>query len=271
MASHPSNRDRGFTLIELLVTIAIIMILIGLLLPAVQSAREAARRMQCGQNLKQLGIALHNYHDTALALPPGSSLCYDLRYCPQVCYAGWIDKGLFVSLLPFFEQSPVYNAFNQDLSIYSNENSTIHGLTISGLTCPSDPTASVSQSILDSTRLGPFFTRPLDPARRMALTSYAGCHGSFPNLGYPFPGANCIVPGQVLAQLDGTFSVKKPIRLADITDGLSQTMVLAEHSVTSIYAARDYARWGTPDIALVSFGKSRFDIVHHLSSPKHPA
>ena len=240
---------RGFTVVELLVTIAIIMILIGLLLPAVQSAREAARRLQCAHHLRQLGVALHNYHNFAAALPPGRNACYDPRYCDQDCHVRWVDKGLLVSLLPYLEQAPLFDSVNQCLSIYSNENSTIQSVTVAGLTCPSDPTASVLQPLPEASLLGSFFVRPLDPARRMALTSYAGCYGSYPVDGFAPPGTDCHIPGRVIEQLDGTFNTRKPITLADITDGLSQTMFLAEHSVTSIYAAKDVAHWRSPGAA----------------------
>src|SRR5947199_3806707 len=89
---------RGFTLIELLVVIAIIAVLIALLLPAVQAAREAARRAQCVNNLKQIGLAIHNYSDTLGSLPPGRKAC---------CYGTW---NLFI--LPYLEQGDLINAFN---------------------------------------------------------------------------------------------------------------------------------------------------------------
>src|SRR6202050_4381457 len=95
---RPRNR-RGFTLIELLVVIAIIAVLIALLLPAVQSAREAARRAQCVNNLKQFGLALHNYHSTINSLPWGDG-------------PWWTEWSAHTLLLPYMEQGPIYNAIN---------------------------------------------------------------------------------------------------------------------------------------------------------------
>ncbi len=135
--SRASNR-RAFTLIELLVVIAIIAVLIALLLPAVQAAREAARRMQCVNNLKQLGITLHNYHSTVNALPwdhgPG----------------GWSEWSSLTMLLPYMEQSPLYNTINFTSSVGTTPtnpadpnnnaggNTTSVRTKISGFLCPSD-------------------------------------------------------------------------------------------------------------------------------------
>src|SRR4051794_3694487 len=134
------SRHRGFTLIELLVVIAIIGVLIALLLPAVQAAREAARRTQCINNLKQIGLALQNYHDATTSLPfdhgPG----------------GWNEWGSHVMLLPFIEQAPLYNsinfyypsmnALNGDPALDPNNgsslNMTIFSVTINAYNCPSD-------------------------------------------------------------------------------------------------------------------------------------
>src|ERR1700754_2448183 len=121
------RQRRGFTLIELLVVIAIIAVLIALLLPAVQAAREAARRAQCTNNLKQLGIALHNYNDTVGSVPTSSR--------------GW--WGIFPNMLPYMEQTPLFNAMNFSVNeqyvartiAAGNLNGTAHQTTLNVLNC----------------------------------------------------------------------------------------------------------------------------------------
>ena len=128
------RRRAGFTLIELLVVIAIIAVLIALLLPAVQSAREAARRIQCTNNLKQIALAASNYHDVNGCFPGGS-------YSPLVKPATWHfaqNFSCFVRMLPFTEQSPMYNAVNFNNNYGSYTNVTIAGVRLAMLTCPSD-------------------------------------------------------------------------------------------------------------------------------------
>ncbi len=134
-----NHRQRGFTLIELLVVIAIIAVLIALLLPAVQAAREAARRAQCTNNLKQIGLGMHNYHDQQGTLPPGVKGC---------CWGTWL-----LYILPYIEQTPMFNAWNaagNDQLENSGKqtgqfryggavNTTVTYRRVSSYLCPSDP------------------------------------------------------------------------------------------------------------------------------------
>src|SRR5437764_6374031 len=119
-----SRRERGFTLIELLVVIAIIAVLIALLLPAVQAARGAARRIQCVNNLKQFGIAMHNFHNVQGTFPPGA------QSSPAQSWAFFI--------LPFLEQQVMSNTLNVNAAFYDGKNTTVTQTTIATSLCPSD-------------------------------------------------------------------------------------------------------------------------------------
>jgi prepilin-type N-terminal cleavage/methylation domain-containing protein/prepilin-type processing-associated H-X9-DG protein len=121
---------RGFTLIELLVVIAIIAILIALLLPAVQQAREAARRTECKNKLKQLGIAMHNYHDTYGSFPR-------LQYQTSTT-SSWYGNGILTAILPFVEQQNVFDNWNFTATFDSSTNGTLKNTRISSYLCPSD-------------------------------------------------------------------------------------------------------------------------------------
>jgi prepilin-type N-terminal cleavage/methylation domain-containing protein/prepilin-type processing-associated H-X9-DG protein len=129
---------RGFTLIELLVVIAIIAVLIALLLPAVQAAREAARRSQCTNNLKQIGLGLHNYHTSINSFPMGASASNN-PLDGSIYWMGWSAQGL---LLNYLEQTPLYNAANFSFdpvqNVGGNVNSTVVNTKINGYLCPSD-------------------------------------------------------------------------------------------------------------------------------------
>src|SRR5262249_10797902 len=146
---------------ELLVVIAIIAVLIGLLLPAVQAAREAARRASCINNIKQLALGLHNYNDVNGSFPMGA---FQMLGVADPC-GGSHEHSFIWASLPFIEQSQIYNAINFNVNYTSAPNSTIHGIGLNTLWCPSDP--AVSQPRFES-----FVTWP------MRYTSYRGNAGT---------------------------------------------------------------------------------------------
>ena len=180
----------GFTLIELLVVIAIIAVLISLLLPAVQSAREAARRAQCVNNLKQIGLALHNYHDTWGRFPMGSV---------QVATPnGAYRRPFLASLMPFIEQQNLFNSYNYDLSFEQPANITTRATIISTFTCPTD------QQQIFVNNAG-------------TVTDVKGSYGV--NWGQN------VYANQVLA---APFGLNYGATLAELLDGTSQTYLMAE-------------------------------------------
>jgi prepilin-type N-terminal cleavage/methylation domain-containing protein/prepilin-type processing-associated H-X9-DG protein len=153
------RRQRAFTLIELLVVIAIIAVLIALLLPAVQQAREAARRTQCKNNLKQIGLALHNYHDTYLKFPasmyfsnfPNGGLSgYAATGADTTHGPGWL-----VGLLPYIDQGPLFNLANFSVAIGNSINAPVTSANIAGFQCPSDSNSGAGNKFLNTGQMGP--------------------------------------------------------------------------------------------------------------------
>ena len=190
----PGHRPprRGFTLVELLVVIAIIGILIALLLPAVQSTREAARRTACLNNVTQVGLALHNFEFHFEALPPGVTDDQGpIRNESQGKHVGWI-----VRILPYLEQNALYRRFDQSAGAYAAVNAEVRSATIAALRCPSDA--------------GPVAT----PAPTAASSSYAGCHHD--------------AEAPIDKDNHGLLFLNSRIRYADIYDGSSQTILLGE-------------------------------------------
>ena len=224
----------GLSLVETLVVIGIVSLLVGLLLPAVQSARGSARRFQCASNLRQFGLALHAYHDTYGCLPPGRMKSYDPRYSGTnpPCTSTVVDKGLEIFLLPFVEQAALYGAINQSLTILGVENQTIHTISVAAYACPDDPMSGVSREIYPGA-LDQYGDPDSAHGRHMMVfTSYAGCMGSLEVIALPLPGNACRPSPLVIAQCDGAFHDVAPIRFAAFADGLSNSMVMAEHSTT---------------------------------------
>jgi prepilin-type N-terminal cleavage/methylation domain-containing protein/prepilin-type processing-associated H-X9-DG protein len=226
---------RGFTLIELLVVIAIIAVLIALLLPAVQAAREAGRRVQCVNNLKQLALALANYES--------ANGIYPFAYFGQGYGSlGWGEGyGCFGELLPYYEQGALFNAYNTSVPACTDPNATVCAAGINSLWCPSDPEIT-----------GLHFTEnPINSAvanhklpLTYAYTSYAGCYGYWPGFenGDMFtlvgntPDVVSAIRQQNGAIVTLCYPVVQPgasragVTLAQITDGTSNTIAFSEHA-----------------------------------------
>jgi prepilin-type N-terminal cleavage/methylation domain-containing protein/prepilin-type processing-associated H-X9-DG protein len=207
-------KRRGFTLIELLVVITIIGVLLALLLPAVQSARESARRVQCVNNLRQLVLATNAYADGWGSLPigmseqcvtPGGGLSNPATGLPL------ISGGILLAMLPQLEQRPVYDAMNFNLNLFTVSNATIFAIGISTFWCPSDP--AISSSGLCNN--GDFYDPGVFPVRH---SSYAGNTGTW--IEPPWFKSNC----------NGVFYIEDSLRLASIVDGTSQTIACGEHA-----------------------------------------
>ncbi|MEO6810226.1 MAG: DUF1559 domain-containing protein [Isosphaeraceae bacterium] len=204
------QRPRGFTLIELLVVIAIIGVLISLLLPAVQAAREAARRAQCLNNLKQIGIALHNYHDAVGAFPPGYCSNWkrdgsDPSTAEDDLGQGWAWGSM---ILAHLEQPALFNAINFSLTMTFADNATAQLTRVNSYLCPSDT------------------TRPTVPVRNEDNTQTVYTVGTGNYVGMYGLGEVGNAPGGG----NGLFFRNSRISFADITDGASQTFAIGERS-----------------------------------------
>jgi prepilin-type N-terminal cleavage/methylation domain-containing protein/prepilin-type processing-associated H-X9-DG protein len=192
-----NSQRRGFTLIELLVVIAIIAVLIGLLLPAVQKVREAAARTQCANNLHQLGVALHNYHDVFGTFPPGQV---------KAPYARWkANHGWAVFILPYIEQQSLYNAYDWDQALAAQANQGVVARPLKNFCCP-----STSEQDRYDTKGG-------------LLPSYGGkaACGDYAPTWY-------VDPALTKGDSQGVLAPNCMTKLTDITDGTSITILLTE-------------------------------------------
>jgi len=221
----PRIRDRsGFTLIELLVVIAIIAVLIALLLPAVQAAREAARRAQCVNNLKQIGLALHNYHQVNDTFPLGVSLNL---YTPPSTYRAKNSWGHFGGLLPFLEAQALFNAANFTFGVEEGTNSlvwwvnsTVIDAQVKAFLCPSDPSAGNGSGAT----IAGISVPDID------TSNYFACVGTTTNLSMANGGNSATL--QVWSQPStGMFTFQKVYGIRDCIDGTSNTIAYSESTI----------------------------------------
>jgi prepilin-type N-terminal cleavage/methylation domain-containing protein/prepilin-type processing-associated H-X9-DG protein len=187
---------RGFTLVELLVVIAIIGILIALLLPAVQAAREAARRSQCINNLAQLGLAVHNYEAAYQMLPPGTIEPQGpIRNLPKGYHMGWL-----VQILPFIEEQVTFDHVDFSVGVYDAKNEPVAQTEINVFTCPSDGMGYSMQDRWPS--------------------NYAACHHD--------------LEAPIDADNNGVFFLNSHVRMRDVTDGTTHTIFVGEKKIDAV-------------------------------------
>lgn len=207
---------QGFTLIELLVVIAIIAVLIALLLPAVQQAREAARRSQCKNNLKQIGLALHNYHDVYNTLPIG------FRNSVPNPGTDW-GQSWWVGMLPYLDNAPMYNLWDHEGRASGGVNpgyvnptnmSACNGKKISATQCPSSP-------------MGEYEFTPHNGPYSVPVAHYTGISGTYPD---PVNPARNINAESGIYGSGGVLFFKSRIRFGDISDGTTNQIFVGEQS-----------------------------------------
>lgn len=251
MTHWRKTKTSGFTVIELLVVISVIAILLALLLPAIASVREAGRRAQCLNNLRQLGLGLAAYTNADGAFPTGGWTSTDSRWgnLGTWCQYPHADRGIWLAILPQLEEEETFAAWNSSVSLFGRENTSIHTKRFGFLVCPSDADASL---IVSPPQHWLVPARPIPPGEPYAQTrtSYAGLIGSV-HLWHPLKTQpNCNINAETKIQSNGVFHTLAAVKPSDIVDGLSQTLLVAERSVSAIRRTeevwfRSHAWWHT--------------------------
>jgi prepilin-type N-terminal cleavage/methylation domain-containing protein/prepilin-type processing-associated H-X9-DG protein len=228
---------RGFTLIELLVVIGIIGVLIGLLVPAVQQVRESASRLQCQNNLKQMGLALHTYHGALRSFPPG--MVNDQTNAPDANHTG------FMYLLPYLEQQNVQRSYNFDLAWWAPPNYGAVGTELALLYCPSNRTGGS----IDLSAAAARWNIQLPPTA--AACDYALSHGANAALSLNWQ--------RQPVQVRGIFGIRRSaelnacVRFRDVRDGTSTTFAIGEAAGgTTAYLVRDLSQPDQPAIVTLT-------------------
>ena len=220
-----TKTQSGFTLIELLVVIAIIAVLIALLLPAVQSAREAARRAQCTNNLKQIGIAMHNYHTALNSFPLSNTVAYYQAPASPANQTEWGTWSAHALMLGYIEGQPLYNAINFSWTCWYGTgqyiNSTVFESDINVFMCPSDGLAGIAQNAFSSNGNG--------------NCNYVGCYGTTIEEWCGDP--NC------QGSSTGIFAHLQCYGIQHIIDGSSNTLAFLGNARLGSAALYEIPRW----------------------------
>jgi prepilin-type N-terminal cleavage/methylation domain-containing protein/prepilin-type processing-associated H-X9-DG protein len=249
------SRRRAFTLIELLVVIAIIAVLIALLLPAVQQAREAARRTQCKNNLRQLGLALHNYLDAFNTFPSG---WIGVEDGIQTAHEGINGAGWGTMILPQIEQSSLYNQFNPQVAIEDPLNDVFRLNTLAVFRCPSDP--QPERFVIEEEG------SPGTVICELPIANYVGAFGTVELDGCENPPGTPPVLGNGQCVGDGTFYHNSRVLIRDFVDGTSNTFFVGERKTNVTLGW--YSTW----VGRVAEGEEAFQrVLGSLDhTPNHP-
>jgi prepilin-type N-terminal cleavage/methylation domain-containing protein/prepilin-type processing-associated H-X9-DG protein len=216
MRRSKSRGNEGFTLIELLVVITVIAVLIALLLPAVQQAREAARRSQCKNNLKQIGLALHNYEGTSRLLPPGYVSVPGFATIDPISGDWGTGWGWLTHLLPNLEQIPLYNSLNLNLNCWDPANAVLVQTSVPAFLCPSSA--------------NPGNTVNVEDVNQNTLVVF-GRANYVHNVGWnDLWSAPATVPQDYGGVANGVMYRDRSVKVSDVTDGLSNTVFVGERS-----------------------------------------